>query len=97
MLELPLHAIAEDTGGFRDAGQVAVTMEYAVQGKGTSGTRQTLNYSCLYGAHMSLDPDDRVIARPTQAWELQGEFPDSFIKQDTSNLNSPSYQWCFPT
>lgn len=97
---LPLHMIAEDPGRLSDVDQVAVTVEYAVQGKGALLALKTLkskdtNIVLLIGCPLSSDPEDMVIARPTQARELQGERPDSLIKQDISNLNCTSYHWFF--
>lgn len=75
-------------------------VEYAVQGEGALLALKTLkskdtNIVLLIGCPLSSDPEDRVIARPTQALELQDERPDSLIKQDISNLNFASYHWFF--
>lgn len=68
----PLHMIAEDPGRLSDVDQVAVTVEYAVQGKGALLALKTLkskdtNIVLLIGCPLSSDPENMVIARPTQA------------------------------
>lgn len=77
-----MYIIDEEVGRLWGVDPIAVITEDTVQGGKDRMARhpKTQKYPCLQGGLVSLDPEDRNIAKPTWAQEVQGELPDSFIK-----------------
>lgn len=77
--------------------QGAMMVEHAVQGEGgLQAPPPKTEYSCLRGASVALDPEDKIVAKAAKAWELQSELPESSLRGYLRSEHFRSQGFFFP-